>query len=107
MNERRMNERRIRRLFLEHVQELADVDSLQVYVHVPKLFTSLQFAEYDRKYLCRVIGSFLLPFASMKKVVNYIQFCEGTWIMVDLTEETKEMRKHNENWLVDYVEAVI
>ena len=101
-----MNERRIRRLFLEHVQELADVDSLQVYVHIPKLFTSLQFAEYDCKYLCRVIGSFILPFASMKKVVNYIQFCEGPWIMVDLTEETKEMRKHNENWLVDYVEGM-
>ena len=42
----------------------------------------------------------------MKKVVNYIQFCEGPWIMVDLTEETKEMRKHNENWLVDYVEGM-
>lgn len=99
-----MDDKRIRRLFLEHVQELADVDSLQVYVHVPKLFMSLEFAEYDCKTLCRVIGSFLLPFASMKKVVNYIQFCEGPWIMVELTEETKEMRKHNENWLVDYVE---
>lgn len=42
----------------------------------------------------------------MKKVVNYIQFCEGPWIMVELTEETKEMRKRNKNWLVDYVEAV-
>ena len=102
-----MNDKKIRQLFLEHIQELADVDSLQVYVHVPKLFTSLEFAEYDCESLCRVIGSFLLPFASMKKVVNYIQFCEGPWIMVDLTEETKEMRKHNENWLVDYVEAVI
>lgn len=40
-----MNERRIRKLFLEHVQELAGTDTLQVYVHVPKLFTSLQFAE--------------------------------------------------------------
>ena len=101
-----MNERRIRNLFLEHVQELAGTDTLQVYVHVPKLFTSLEFAEYDCKYLCRVIGSFILPFASMKKVVNYIQFCEGPWIMVDLTEGTKEMRKHNENWLVDYVEGM-
>ena len=53
-----------------------------------------------------VIGSFLLPFASMKKVVNYIQFCEGPWIMVGLTEETKEMRKHNDNWLVHYVEGM-
>ena len=26
-----MDDKRIRRLFLEHVQELADVDSLQVY----------------------------------------------------------------------------
>ena len=26
--------------------------------------------------------------------------------MVDLTEETKEMRKHNANWLVDYVEGM-
>lgn len=102
-----MDDKRIRRLFLEHVQELADVDSLQIYVHVPNFFTSLQFAEYDCEYLCRVIGSFILPFAEMKKVVNYIQFCEGPWIMVELTEETKEMRKHNENWLVDYVEAVI
>lgn len=101
-----MNERRIRKLFLEHVQELAGTDTLQVYVHVPKLFTSLEFAEYDCEYLCQVIGSFILPFASMKKVVNYIQFCEGPWIMVDLTEETKEMRKHNENWLVDYVEGM-
>lgn len=101
-----MNERRIRKLFLEHVQELAGTDTLQVYVHVPKLFTSLQFAEYECEYLCQVIGSFILPFASMKKVVNYIQFCEGPWIMVDLTEETKEMRKHNENWLIDYVEGM-
>ena len=101
-----MNERRIRKLFLEHVQELAGTDTLQVYVHIPKLFMSLQFAEYDCKYLCRVIGSFIFPFASMKKVVNYIQFCEGPWIMVELTEETKEMRKHNANWLVDYVEGM-
>lgn len=101
-----MHDKRIRRLFLEHVQELADVDSLQVYVHIPKLFKSLQFAEYDCKTLCRVIGSFLLPFSAMKKVVNYIQFCKGPWIMVDLTEETKEMRKYNSNWLVDYVEGM-
>ena len=67
-----MNEIRIRRLFLEHIQELADVDSLHVYVHIPKLFTSLQFTEYDCEYLCRVIGSFLSPFSAMKKIVNYI-----------------------------------
>ena len=65
-----MDGKKIRQLFLEHVQELANVDSLHVYVHIPKLFTSLEFAEYDCKTLCRVIGSFLLPFASMKKIVN-------------------------------------
>lgn len=100
-----MNDKKIRQLFLEHVQELAGVDTLQVYVDVRHFFTT-NFTENDSESMCRVIGSFLLPFSAMKKIVNYIQFCEGPWIMVDLTEETKEMRKHNANWLVDSVEGM-
>lgn len=100
-----MNKRKIRQLFLEYIQELAGKDTLEVYVDFHHFFTT-NFTEEESKDVCRVIGSFILPFSAMKKIVNYIQFCEGPWIMVDLTEETKEMRKHNENWLVDYVEGM-
>lgn len=101
-----MNDKKIRQLFLEHVQKLAGTDKLEVYIDVHHFFTT-NFTENDCYFMCQVIGSFLLPFSAMEKIVNCIYFCKGPWIMVELTEETKEMRKHNENWLVDYVEAVI
>ena len=102
---RRMNERKIRQLFLEHVQELAGDDTLQVYIDFHH-FGTTNFTENECYSMCQIIGSFLLSFSAMQKIVNYIQFCEGPWIMVELTEETKEMRKHNANWLVDYVEGM-
>ena len=40
-----MNERRIRKLFLEHVQELAGTDKLEVYVDIPDFVRSANIAD--------------------------------------------------------------
>ena len=97
-----MNERRIRKLFLEHVQELAGTDKLEVYVDIPDFVRSANFAEEDR-YVCAVLSHLLYNIYEKKTLINYVQFLEGPFIKLDFKEETKEMRKHNENWLVERV----
>lgn len=102
---RRMNERKIRRIFLEHVQELAVTDKLEVYVDIPKFVRGANL-EVDDRDVCAVLSSLLYNIFAKMTLVNYIQFLDGPFIKLDFKEETKEMRKHNANWLVDYMEAV-
>ena len=101
---RTMNERKIRQLFLEHVQELASVDTLEVYVDIPKFVRGANL-EVDDKDVCAVLSSLLYNIFAKMTLVNYIQFLDGPFIKLDFKERTKEMRKYNENWLVDYMGA--
>ena len=99
-----MNERKFRQLFLEHVQELAGVDTLEVYVDIPDFVRGANL-EVDDRYVCKIL-SCLLSKIYEKKIMHDIEFCVGPCIKLNFKEETKEMRKHNENWLVDYVEGM-
>ena len=99
-----MDDKKIRQLFLEHVQELAGTDKLEVYVDIPDFVRGANFKEDDR-YVCEIL-SYLLQKIYEKKLVHDIEFCVGPFIKLNFKEETKEMRKHNENWLVDCVEVV-
>ena len=100
-----MNERKIRQLFLEHVQELAGTDKLEVYVNIPYFVHSANLEEDDRDVRA-VLSSLLYNIFAKMTLVNYIQFLDGPFIKLDFKEETKEMRKRNENWLVDCVEGM-
>ena len=97
-----MDDKKIRQLFLEHVQELAGKDKLEVYVDIPDFVRGANLDEDDRD-VCVVLSSLLYNIYEKKTLVNYVQFLLGPLIKLDFKEETKEMRKHNENWLVDYV----
>lgn len=101
----RMNERRIRRLFLEHIQELAGTDKLEVYVDIPDFVRGAKF-EADDRDVCGVLSNLLYNIYEKMTLVNYIQFLDGPFIKLDFKEGTKEMRKHNANWLVDCVEGM-
>ena len=99
-----MDDKKIRQLFLEHVQELAGTDNLVVSVDIPDFVHSTNIKEDDR-YVCKIL-SYLLYKIYEKKIVHDIEFCVGPCIKLNFKEETKEMRKHNDNWLVDYVEGM-
>lgn len=99
-----MNDKKIRQLFLEHVQELVGTDKLEVYVDIPDFVRGANFKEDDR-YVCTIL-SCLLSKIYEKKIMHDIEFCVGPCIKLNFKEETKEMRKHNENWLVDCVEGM-
>ena len=98
-----MNDKIIRQLFLEHVQELAGVDTLQVYVDIPSFVHNAKF-KVDDEYVCLVLSSLLTNIYATGTLVNFIQFIDGPFIMLDFKEETIAMRKHNENWLLDCME---
>ena len=100
-----MDDKKIRQLFLEHVQELAGTDKLEVYVDIPDFVRGANFEEDDRD-VCAVLSCLLSNIYEKMTLVNYIQFLDGPFIKLDFKEGTKEMRKHNANWLVDYVEGM-
>lgn len=100
------NERqKIRQLFLEHVQELAGTDTLEVYVDIPAFVRGANL-EVDDRDVCAVLSSLLYNIFAKMTLVNYIQFLDGPFIKLYFKEGTKEMRKHNKNWLVDYMEGM-
>ena len=100
-----MDGKKIRQLFLEHVQELAGVDTLEVYVDIPAFVRGANLEEDDRD-VCAVLSSLLYNIFAKMTLVNYIQFLDGPFIKLDFTEGTKEMRKRNKNRLVDCVEGM-
>lgn len=100
-----MDDKKIRQLFLEHVQELAGTDKLEVYVDIPDFVRGANLEEDDRD-VCAVLSSLLYNIFAKMTLVNYIQFLDGPFIKLDFKEGTKEMRKRNKNWLVDYVEGM-
>ena len=97
-----MDDKKIRQLFLEHVQELAGTDNLVVSVDIPDFVHSTNLKEDDRD-VCQILSCLLYKIYE-KKIVNDIYFLQGPFIKLYFKEETKEMRKHNDNWLVDCVE---
>lgn len=101
----RMKPEKIKQLFLEHVQELAGTDKLEVYVNIPNFVRGANFEEDDRD-ICAVLSRLLHNIFAKMTLVNYIQFLDGPFIKLDFKEGTKEMRKRNENWLVDCVEGM-
>ena len=100
-----MDDKKIRQLFLEHVQELAGTDKLEVYVDIPDFVHGANL-EVDDRDVCAVLSRLLYNIFAKQTLVNYIQFLYGPFIKLDFKEETKEMRNHNGNWLVDYVEGM-
>lgn len=100
-----MNDKKIRQLFLEHVQELAGTDKLEVYVNIPYFVHSANLKEDDRD-VCEILSHLLYKIFEKHTLVHFIQFFDGPFIKLDFKAITKEMRKHNENWLVDYVEVM-
>lgn len=100
-----MNDKKIRQLFLEHVQELAGKDKLEVYVHIPDFVRGANLDEDDR-YFYAVLSRLLYNIYEKKTLVNDIHFLVGPYIKLYFKEGTKEMRKNNPNWLVDRVEGM-
>lgn len=83
---------------------MAGTDKLEVYVHIPDFVRSANLAEDDRNVYA--VLSRLLYNIYEKTLVSDVHFLVGPLIKLYFKEETKEMRKHNENWLVDYVEGM-
>ena len=66
-----MDGKKIRQLFLEHVQELAGVDTLEVYVDIPAFVRGANLEEDDRD-VCAVLSSLLYNIFAKMTLVNYI-----------------------------------
>lgn len=84
-----MNERKFRQLFLEHVQELAGVDTLEVYVDIPDFVRGANL-EVDDRYVCKILSCLLYKIYEKKTLVNDIHFLVGPCIKLYLRKEQKK-----------------